>query len=286
MKEKIFGDLETIILFVSVLAGTILTAWIFNFLFKRSIKRSIKKFHADPTNYQFIRHFITGLIYMVGMGWAFLMLPAFKTVAHTLLTGAGIIALVAGLASQQVLSNITSGLFMVIFKPFRINDRISFGNNYHGIVEDITLRHTIIRDLENNRIVIPNSVLGGEVIVNAHLGDVNVCKMIDIGISYNSDIDRAFQIMREEVLRHPLHVDHRTEEEIQAGKEEVVTRVVSLADSAIILRVAVWAKNAADAFSLNSDLLKNIKERFDREGVEIPYPQSVVTLTNYPRATN
>jgi len=66
-----------------------------------------------------------------------------KTEAHTVLAGAGVVTLVAGLASQEALSNITSGLFLVLFKPFRVNDRIKFRGNFTGVVEDIKLRHTI-----------------------------------------------------------------------------------------------------------------------------------------------
>ena len=119
MKEKIFGDLETMLLFLSIIGITVLVATSFNFFLNRALKRTVSKLDADPTNYQFLKHFIIGMIYLVGVGWAFLVLPMFKTVAHTLLTGAGIVALVAGLASQQALSNITNGLFIVMFKPFR-----------------------------------------------------------------------------------------------------------------------------------------------------------------------
>ena len=116
MKTKIFSDIETLAIFAGIIGLTILIATITNILIGRYMKRDLKKMHVDITNYQFLRHFIVGLIYLIGIGWAFLVLPAFKTFAHTLLTGAGIAALVIGLASQQALSNITSGIFIVIFK--------------------------------------------------------------------------------------------------------------------------------------------------------------------------
>lgn len=271
MMKNIFGDLQTLFQFCAIVAATVIFAWLFNLIFQRFIKREIKKVKADPTNYQFVRHFLTGIIYLVGIGWAFLSLPNMKTVAHTLLAGAGVVTLVAGLASQQALSNITSGLFLVIFKPFRINDRIKFRDTFTGTVEDITLRHTIIRDLENNRIVIPNAIISNDVLVNLHLVDNRVCKIIDVGISYSSNIELAQKIMREEVANHPLHIDSRSPEEVEAKVEEVSVRVVGLGASSINLRTWAWAKDNADGFILNCDLLKNIKERFDAEGIEIPY---------------
>lgn len=278
MTKTIFGDLQTFLIFAAFVAATIAFAWLFNFVFSRYIKRNIRKLHADPTNYQFIRHFLTAVIYLVGMGWALLTLPNMKTVAHTLLAGAGVVTLVAGLASQQALSNITSGLFLVIFKPFRVNDRIKLRDTLTGTVEDITLRHTVIRDLENNRIVVPNAVISNEILINLHLGDTRVCKIIDIGVGYGSDINLAQQIMKEEVLKHPLRIDPRSEEEVEAGLDEVNVRVVGLGASSVNLRTWAWAKDTANGFIMNCDLLKNIKERFDAEEIEIPYSYQNVVI--------
>jgi len=271
MSDAIFGDVRTLIVFCLIILFTVLTSWLLRSLFQRYRKKNIQRLNADPTNYQFMQHFMTGIIYMVGLGWALLTLPHMETVAHTLLAGAGVVTLVAGLASQQALSNITSGLFLVIFKPFRVNDRIRFRNEYTGTVEDITLRHTVIRDLENNRIVIPNSIMGNDVLVNLHLEDSRACKIIDVGISYNSNVPLAQKIIKEEVLKHPLHLDPRTPQDIEAGIEEVIVRVVSLGDNSVNLRTWAWAKDTASGFILNCDLLEQIKNRFDEEGIEIPY---------------
>ncbi|MCB0522326.1 MAG: mechanosensitive ion channel family protein [Lewinellaceae bacterium] len=282
MKEKIFGDIETMILFLSIIGATIAIATSVNIFLNRAVRRTLKRMDADMTNYVFLRHFVVGLIYLVGIGWAFLVLPTFKTVAHTLLTGAGIVAIVAGLASQQALSNITSGLFMVIFKPFRVNDRISIRGTMTGTVEDITLRHTIIRDMDNNRIIIPNSVLGNEIIVNTNLADTTVCRKIDIGIGYSSDIDRALGIMREEVLKHPLHIVPEPNSRSVSHDPDVFTQILSLSESSVVLRVWAWTNSENDAIRMEGDLLKSIKARFDEEGIEIPFPQRVVSFKNFP----
>ena len=175
LEQTIFGDAKTLIYFIGVITATILLAWLFNFAFQRYSERSAQRANADPTSFLFIKHFGVGLIYTVGIGWALLLLPGLRTVAHTLLAGAGVAALVAGLASQQALSNITSGLFLIIFKPFRIHDRIKFQDEYSGTVEDITLRHTVIRDFDNNRIIVPNSVISNQVIINLYYADTKYC---------------------------------------------------------------------------------------------------------------
>lgn len=89
----------------------------------------------------------------------------------TLFAGAGIFAAIIALASQQALSNIISGIFIVISKPFRVGDYIELSILHRGTVEDITLRHTVIRDIQNNRIIVPNSKINSETIVNYHLND-------------------------------------------------------------------------------------------------------------------
>lgn len=83
-------------------------------------------------------------------------------------------------------------------------------NTWTGIVEDITLRETILRDFENNRVVVPNSMISSQVLVNANHTEDRICKFIDIGIGYSSDAERAMSIMAEEIINHPLHIDNRT----------------------------------------------------------------------------
>ncbi|WP_431160721.1 mechanosensitive ion channel family protein [Flagellimonas beolgyonensis] len=278
MQEKLFGEFRTATIIVIILVATVLLALLFNWVTKRYIRRSLLLHGRDLTSFQFFRHIVSALIYMVGLAAALTQVPEFKIVGHSLLAGAGVISLVAGLASQQALSNIMSGILIVIFKPFRLNDKITLRGTFTGVVEDINLRQVVIRDAENNRIIIPNSVISSDLIVNSHMSDSRCCKLIEIGISYSSDMERALEIMRQEVIRHPLRVDSRTPEDIQKQAPEVVARVISLGDSSINLRVWAWAANPADAFVMSCDLLQSIKNAFDREGIEIPFPQREVHL--------
>ncbi|WP_317193669.1 mechanosensitive ion channel family protein [Marivirga atlantica] len=227
--------------------------------------------HIDPTSYVFATKLITAIIFIIGISFALIQIPEMKTLGHSLLAGAGILSLVAGLASQQALSNIMSGFLIVIFKPFKINDRITFNQTYTGTVEEINLRQVVLRDFENNRIVVPNSVISSNVIVNTNLNDTRVCKMIEIGIGYNSDIGRALKIMEEEVIKHPLHVDNRTAEDLENDVPEVISRVIALGNSSVTLKVWAYSDNASNGFVMYCDLLRSIKERFDKENIEIPY---------------
>jgi small-conductance mechanosensitive channel len=262
--------------FIGIFIATLIVGYSFNRLFRRFIYRSTLIVKNDPTNYHFLRHAITAMIYLVGFSWAVYSVPQMRTIANSLLAGAGILAVAVGFASQHALSNVISGLFIIIFKPFRVNDRLKIRDTLSGVVEDITLRHTVIRDFENRRILIPNAVISDEVIINSDFGDDKICLWLQMGISYDSDIDLAKEIMKKEALNHPLLLDNRSAEQIEEGEEVVKVKVISLDESSVTIRAWVWGNNNADAFTMKCDLLESIKKRFDAEGVEIPYPHRTV----------
>ena len=278
MIDQYFGTLENFLEFLGILSATVLIAFLFQKLYTRFILRSTLVLKNDPTNYKFLKHAIVGVIYIVGIAIAVMRIETFKAVATTLLTTAGILAVAVGFASQHALSNIISGIFIVIFKPFRVNDRIVLKTDLMGTIEDITLRHVVIRDFENRRIIIPNSIISDEVVTNFDIGDEKICKHLHIGISYDSDIDLARELIIDEVLKHPLRIEYRTEQDIANGADPVPVRVMSMGDFSINLRAWVWAQNFQDGFVLEKDLLEAIKKRFDQEGIEIPFPYRTIVM--------
>ncbi len=279
MKETILANIGFILLFFAIITITIVISFLLDRFFKHQIKKSTEELNNDPTNYKFLRHLINALIYIVGFSFAIYSLPQLRIVATSLLAGAGVLAVAVGFASQHALSNIISGIFIVIFKPFRINDRLKIGEKF-GVVEDITLRHTVIKDFENKRIIIPNSIMSNEVVTNSDFIDDVICKWIDFGISYDSNIELAKSIIKEEVLNHPLSIDHRTDRQKNDGEDIVTVRVVNLAEFSVNIRAWAWAKDSGDAFVMSCDLNESIKMRFDNEGIEIPFPYRTIVYKN------
>ena len=265
-------QLSSALTFILIIGLTLFVAFAVNRFSIRLIRKATEELQNDPTNYQFLRRIVVASIYIFGFGIAIYRIPQLNTLASSLLAGAGILAVAVGFASQHALSNIVSGMFIVLFKPFRINDILRI-NDKMGVVEDITLRHVVIRDFENRRIIIPNSVISNESLINSNLVDEKICRWIEIGISYSSDIKKAKEIMRDEVMNHPDRIDPRTEEQIRDGEEMVPVRVISLNDSSVLLRAWAWAKDTPTGFRMMCDLLESIKLRFDREGIVIPFPQ-------------
>ncbi len=280
MKEQILNNLVHVSIFIGIVLITFLLAFLVNRFFTRLIRRSTQIIQNDPTNYQFLKHTLVALVYVVGFSLAIYMMPNLRAIASSLLAGAGILAVAVGFASQHALSNIISGFFIVIFKPFRVNDHLIIRNSLIGVVEDITLRHTVIRNFENQRIIIPNAIISDEIIINSDFTDGKICKRIDIRVSYGSNLDQAKKIIQEEAEQHRLNIDLRTPKEIKAGVPKVLVRVLNLGEYSVNLRAWAWAKNSSDGFEMSCDLYESIKKRFDKEGIEIPFPRQVVIQRN------
>jgi len=273
----IFDELALTITIVVIIIITIIVQWLLKRAFNRLIEGRSHIKIDDPTNFRFLYYTLVAIIYITGISLAIWNIPSLRHVAQSMLASAGILAIVIGFASQQALGNIVSGIFIVMFKPYRINDRISIKDTLRGVVEDINLRHTIIRNFENQRIIIPNSIISNEILINSNYIDDKICKLINIGISYGSDIDKAKEIMSDEIENHPLNIDVRKPEDVEKGMPRITVRVVGLGESSVNLRAWAWASNPPDGFVLECDVTETIKKRFDREGIVIPFPQRTVS---------
>jgi len=274
---QLYDEASLTITVIVILLLMFLAQYLLRRAFKRFEKSQVHTELEDTTNYRFLYYALLALIYITGIGFAIWNIPSLRHIAQSMLASAGILAVVVGFAAQQALGNIVSGIFIVIFKPYRINDRLTIQNTLRGIVEDINLRHTIIRDFENQRIIIPNSIISNEILVNSNYTDDKLCKFVSVGISYGSDIDKAKEIMSEEVQNHPLNIDVRSEADIESGIPRVMVRVVMLSESSVNLRAWAWASNPQSAFVMECDLLESIKKRFDKEGIVIPFPQRTIS---------
>ena len=189
-------------------------------------------------------------------------LSTFSRGWETLVAGSGIMAVVLGLAAQETLGNVFSGIAMssVRSRPFDIGDRVKIGDAEPGYVKDITLRHVVIVTYLNSTIVIPNSVVGKSMITNYTSQDA--CGYpIDIYVSYTSDIPRAMEIMKDVILTHPLHY----------GEDNVKILCKECGDSGVLLKGVVTTKDFSDNAAACSDCLLEIMRRFNEEDISIPY---------------
>lgn len=257
-----------LIIVLAVIASRLLQ-WMLN----KGFNNASGSLNIDPTRYRFFKNAVNVIIYGMAAMLFIYTIPALKSLAVGLFAGAGILLAIAGFAAQQAFSNVISGLFIVISKPYRVGDLITLHErNGQGVVEDITLRHTVIRDFKNKSIIIPNSVMNSEIITNDHIDDPRICRWIELGVSYDSDVDLAMNIMREESEKHPNCIDIRTPDEKKNNSPVVKVRLMNFGDSSVNLRAMVWTDKPLEAIQMNSDLNIAIKRRFEAEGIEIPFP--------------
>lgn len=276
---KIIGNYWDYVLFsIIVIVVAVIMGRLIRFTMGRFVKAASSKLKVDHTKYNFLKNAVEFIVYIIAMIVIFNAIPTLRDYGTAIFAGAGVLAAIVGFASQSAFSNIISGIFIVIFRPFSVGDRVRVGQLYQGDVEDITLRHTIIKDFENRRIVIPNSVMNNETIINSTLTDEKVCMFIEIGISFSSNIDKAMHIMQDEALRHRDCEDNRTSEEKSNDHPQVEVRLIGITDHAQQLRAYAWAKDPSTGFNLKCDLLKSIKYRFDIEGIQIAFPQHMVYI--------
>ena len=276
-KSIVIHEFKTVLYVGLVLAVTVIVATTINLWFKLDIQKKIES-SQDPTSIKFLKSVVLVGIYLFGFILCLLAFPSLKGVAQTALGGAGVLALIIGVASQEALSNLIGGIFIIVFKPFKIGDTVKVTDTMVGRVTDITLRHTVIRNFENKMIVIPNAIMNKEKLINYDLGELKCCERIEIGISYDSDVTLAKTIMQQECEKHPLIYDNRTEIDIHDGKPMVKTALTELNDSSVTIRAWAWAKDFSDSFQIKIDVLESIKMRFDQEGIEIPFPYRTIVM--------
>ena len=210
------------------------------------------------------------LLLLTRFGLAFLALSvafSFAGYGNFLVSMAGIAAagaLAIGLAMQNVISNLVAGVFIYTDKPFRIGDWIEWDNGtYAGVVEDISLRVTRVRTFDNELLTVPNSVLTEDVLKNPVDADTLRLKFV-FGIGYDDDIQQATDIIVEEAERHPDIMDDPAPS----------VRLTELGSSDVGLQSRFWIADPsrADFVRIRGEYVTAVKQRFDEEGIDIPYP--------------
>lgn len=177
----------------------------------------------------------------------------------------GAAGLAIGLALQGSLSNLSAGVLIILFRPFKIGDFVSAGGVL-GSVQEISFFTTILNTLDNIRVIVPNSKIYGDTITNYSTNDTRRVEIV-AGISYDDDIDKARTVLQEIVNQ-----DERVLEE-----PEPTYQVTELADSSVNFTVRVWV-NKEDFWNVYCDLTEQVKKRFDAAGISIPYPQQDIYI--------
>jgi small-conductance mechanosensitive channel len=201
------------------------------------------------TRYRVLRRSVSVAIIVVGLFSALLVIPQVRAVAGGLLASSAVLALIIGFASQQTLSNFVAGILIALTQPVRLGDRVTYGG-VDGVVEEIGVMYTFIRAVDGTRLVVPNSKLSSDPILNSSIRNRETFAEITLQLPLTADLRAAVDALREEV-----------EQEAQAA-----VAVTGLDGTATVtLRAA--APDAVAALRLESELRLRAHERLRTLGV-------------------
>jgi small conductance mechanosensitive channel len=231
---------------------------------RRIVGRLLEKAQTDPAVISFVRN-LTYILILVFAVLAALAKFGIQTASFVAILAAAGFAV--GFALQGSLANFAAGVLILTLRPFKVGDYI-MGAGQAGTVKEIGLFTTEFSTPDNVKILVPNGKLFGDVITNWSVYDTRRVDLV-VGIGYNSDIQKAY-----EVIEGLLKEDSR----ILAEPAPQIA-VSELADSSVNFVVRPWV-NRADYWSVKFDLTRKIKEAFDVNGIEIPFPQRVVHMVS------
>lgn len=248
---------------IAALAIFIIGRWI-AMLIRRIVRRVMERAKVE----RIITGFVSSIAYIALL--AFVVIAALgqlgiQTTSFIAILGAAGLAI--GLALQGSLANFAAGFLMIIFRPFKVGDFIE-GAGVAGIVEEIQIFTTTLKTGDNKIIIVPNAKLSGDNITNYSTQETRRVDMT-VGVAYDANLAHVKQVLNDIISK---------DERILAEPPPQVA-VAELADSSVNFVVRVWTKTA-DYWPVKFDMTETIKNRFDAEGIGIPFPQREIHIVS------
>jgi len=236
--------------------------WVAARIFRSIFNRALKRSRIDDTLSGFLSNIAYALMVVLVL-IAVLNQLGINTTSLAAVVGAA--GLAVGLALQSSLSNFASGIMLILFRPFGVGDFVEVGGAT-GIVQEVHIFHTVMRTIDNKRVIIPNGEVTGDIITN-FTGHATRMVDLEIGCGYNDDIRAVKQLFIE-----ILEADKRILKD-----PAIEVRVFELGDSAIIFKVRGWVVTS-EWWATRCDIVEAIKLGMDERGFHIPFPQRDVHL--------
>jgi small conductance mechanosensitive channel len=228
--------------------------------FSRFLRKVMKKRNIDPTLIPFLVGLISTLL-KVMLIISVVDIVGVKTTSFVAVLGAA--GLAVGLALQGSLANFAGGVLIMIFKPFKVGDYIE-AQGEAGTVKAIHIFNTVMNTPDNRRVIIPNGAISSGTITNFSVEETRRMDLV-FGIGYDDDLEKA---------KHVLQEMAAADERLLPDPAPFIA-VKELADSSVNLMVRIWCKKE-DYWDVQFDWQNNVKQRFDKENISIPFPQRTV----------
>lgn len=280
MKEQIIKWSENItpwllshgVKIIIILVGSYLFSKIINKVVEKAVKaaivssRVVSKIAEKKREDTLIRIF-SGVIKITIFSIAALMiLSELGLMIGPVLVGAGIVGIAFGLGGQYLIRDIIAGLFIIIENQYRVGDVVNFDGT-GGLVEDLSLRMTTLRDLDGTVHHVPHGEIKKVSNLSKYFSRIN----LNIGVAYNSNLEQVISVVNQTGIE--LAEDPLWKEFILKAPQFI--RVDDFADSAIIIKI-IGETQPIKQWDVSGEFRKRIKLAFDREGIEIPFPQLVI----------
>ena len=264
LKEYMAGQIPAIVGFGLKVVLAIIVFFVGRKLIRWAVKlmkRSMERARLDEGVVQFACSAGKAVLYTMLIFNIAVSLGVTESSVAALLGTAGV---AIGLALQGGLANLAGGVLLLVFKPFVVGDYIiqNQQNGCEGTVARIEMCYTTLLSIDNKKIVVPNGTLSNSTIINVTAKETRKLE-IKVGISYESNIQKAKEILEKILLEDP---------DTQGDRSEMVVFVDQLADSAVIMGLRVWVPTDS-YWAVKWRLNQKIKEEFDAQGIVIPYNQ-------------
>jgi len=265
LNTVIYGNVTflDIIVAVIILLVALFIAKAISIYLRRFLKEKVAKEHLEII--------IKVVFYIIIIIAVLAILPTIGVRLSGLLVAGGIAGLAVGFASQSIIGNLISGIFLIIERPIKIGNSVNI-DGIAGIVEDIRIISTTIRTFDGLYVRVPNQKVFTADITNFV---ANVARRFEyvVGVRYSDDADKALEIIKSIIEEHPLA--------LQNPAPQVF--VDNLGDSSVNIIVRIWAP-ATEWLEVKTELLWKIKKALETGGIEIPFPQRVVWFANELRS--
>ena len=254
-------DINWLKVTLTLIIGILLIVSI-SLFFKRIVKKSDKihrRFLGKLMNLIVIVICVVNIIGLIG--------PDIN-IHSIFLKGSALVVAIVGFAAQPAISDLICGFLISMNKPFEIGDRIVPEGMEPGIVEDITLRHTVLRIYDGLRVVIPNSVLNSKTVINTSFKNENRGIHLTYSVSYDTDVQYAMDIIRDCVEESPYTLGIETD---GIKEDSGPVYFLKFADSALVLETTIWVTRHTNSYVATTDINSRVNRAFKEHGIELPY---------------
>jgi small conductance mechanosensitive channel len=243
---------------LSTFVAIVVAFWFIAILLARTTRKALA---LGGNSSVLLTEFLVGMVRRIVVAIGIIVgLSALEVNIGPLLAVIGAAGFVVAFALQDTLSNFASGIMIMFYRPFDVDDFVEVAG-IGGKVKSLNLVSTTITTVDNKRMVVPNNTIWGNIITNA-TGSMTRRVDMTFGIGYDDDIGKAKEVLEQIVADHPKVLD----------TPEPVIQLHELADSSVNFVCRPWTRTA-DYWSVYWDITREVKERFDKKGISIPYPQ-------------